>query len=80
MARKRLLIRGGTVITIDPELGDLDRADVLVEDRAIVEVGPDLGVTDAEIVDATDCVVLPGLVDTHRHVRARRTRPPHQPA
>ena len=67
MARKRLVIRGGTVITIDPELGDFDRADVLVEDGAIVAVGRDLDVTDAEIVDATDCVVLPGLVDTHRH-------------
>jgi 5-methylthioadenosine/S-adenosylhomocysteine deaminase len=63
----RKLIKGGTVITVDPELGDLDRADVLVEDGAIAAVGPDLGVTDAEMIDATDCVVMPGFVDTHRH-------------
>lgn len=67
MAGQRLLIRGGTVITIDPNLGDFDRADVLVEDGKIVAVGPDLQVTDAEILDATDRIVLPGLVDTHRH-------------
>jgi cytosine/adenosine deaminase-related metal-dependent hydrolase len=67
MAKDRLLIRGGTVITIDPSLGDFDRADVLVEDGKIVAVGPDLQVTDAELLDATDRIVLPGLVDTHRH-------------
>lgn len=67
MAGTRLLIRGGTVITIDRSLGDFDRADVLVEDGKIIAVGPDLGVTDAEIIDATDHLVLPGFVDTHRH-------------
>src|SRR5207248_2125707 len=59
--------KGGTVITVDAVLGDLAKGDVLVEDGAIVEVGPDLGVTDAEVIDAEDCLVLPGLVDTHRH-------------
>src|SRR6266545_4587812 len=66
MAR-RTLITGGTVITVDPQLGDFDRADVLVEDGAIAAVGPDQGAEDAEVIDATDRIVLPGLVDTHRH-------------
>jgi 5-methylthioadenosine/S-adenosylhomocysteine deaminase len=66
MAR-RTLIRGGTVITVDPQLGDLARGEVLIEDATIAAVGPDLRVEDAEVVDATDCLVLPGLVDTHRH-------------
>ncbi len=64
---ERTLISGGTVITVDPALGDMPRADVLIEDGAIVAVGPDLDVGDAEVIDATDCLVLPGLVDTHRH-------------
>jgi 5-methylthioadenosine/S-adenosylhomocysteine deaminase len=63
----RTLIKGGTVITVDRALGDFPAADVLVEDGRITAVGPDLGVTDAEVIDATDCLVLPGLVDTHRH-------------
>ncbi len=63
----RKLIQGGTVITVDPELGDFEQADVLVEDGAIAAVGPELGVTDAEVIDATDCIVMPGFVDTHRH-------------
>jgi cytosine/adenosine deaminase-related metal-dependent hydrolase len=67
VARQRLLIRGGAVITVDPELGDLPRGDVLVEDGRITAVAPELGVEDAEVIDATDRIVLPGFVDTHRH-------------
>jgi cytosine/adenosine deaminase-related metal-dependent hydrolase len=63
----RILIKGGSVVTVDPTLGDIPQGDVLVEDGAIVAVGADLGVTDAEVIDATDCIVLPGMVDTHRH-------------
>jgi len=64
---RRTLIRGGTVITVDPQLGDLASGEILVEDATIVAVGASLGVEDAAVIDATDCLVLPGLVDTHRH-------------
>jgi 5-methylthioadenosine/S-adenosylhomocysteine deaminase len=64
---ERLLIKGGTVITVDPELGDLFPGDVLIEDGAIAAVGPSLEVEDAEAIDAADCIVMPGFVDTHRH-------------
>ncbi|HLK44555.1 MAG TPA: amidohydrolase family protein, partial [Acidimicrobiales bacterium] len=63
----RILITGGTVITVDPQLGDLAPGEVLIEDGAIAAVGQRLGVEDAAVIDATDCLVLPGLVDTHRH-------------
>lgn len=63
----RILIKGGTVITVDRQLGDFAEGDLLIEDGAIVAVGPSLEAGDAEVVDATDCIVLPGLVDTHRH-------------
>jgi cytosine/adenosine deaminase-related metal-dependent hydrolase len=55
------------VVTVDPSLGDLPAGDVLIEDGAIVDVAPAIEATDAEVIDATDCLVLPGLVDTHRH-------------
>jgi len=64
---QRTLIKGGTVVTVDPKLGDLDPGEVLIEDGAIVAVGANLGVGEAELIDATDCLVLPGLIDTHRH-------------
>jgi cytosine/adenosine deaminase-related metal-dependent hydrolase len=59
------LIRGGTVVSVDPAIGDLV-ADVLIEDDKIVAVEPDIS-ADAEVVDASDCIVIPGFVDTHRH-------------
>jgi cytosine/adenosine deaminase-related metal-dependent hydrolase len=64
----RILIRGGTVITMDPQLGNFRQGDVLVEDTKIVAVGPALDVADAEVVDASGTVVMPGFVDTHRHM------------
>ena len=67
MSSQRLLIRNGFVVSIDPEVGDLPNGEVLVEDGKIVDVGTDLGVSDAEAVDAAGMIVMPGLIDTHRH-------------
>ncbi|GAA2344869.1 amidohydrolase family protein [Dactylosporangium salmoneum] len=63
----RTLLQGGTVVSMDPAVGDLDRGDVLLEDGVIVEVAERIEVPDAEVIDATDRIVLPGFVDTHRH-------------
>ena len=63
----RTLITGGTVVSMDPALGDLDRGDVLITDGVITEVAKRINAPDAEVIDATDRIVLPGLVDTHRH-------------
>jgi len=67
MTERRTLIHNGVVITLDPKLGDLEGADILVEGEEIVAVGHDLGVEDAEVIDAEGCIVIPGFVDTHRH-------------
>ncbi|GAB2699119.1 amidohydrolase family protein [Kitasatospora kifunensis] len=65
----RLLIRGGRLLTMDPDLGDLARADILVDHGRIAEIEPDLGeVPGAEVIDATGRIVIPGFVDTHRHM------------
>ena len=42
-------------------------ADVLIDEGRVAEVGPGLRARDAELVDATDTIVMPGFVDTHRH-------------
>jgi len=62
----RMLLRGGYVVSMDPQVGDLERGDVLVEDDRIADVRPTID-ADAEIVDATGRIVIPGFVDTHRH-------------
>ena len=68
MALKRTLLQNGCVITVDKSLGNFWRADVLIEGTKIAAIGPDLGVTDAEIIDASQMIVMPGLIDTHRHL------------
>ena len=72
MTANRYLIKGAHVFTMDPDLGEIDRADVLIEGNNIAAVAPDLGPNDlgnvdARIIDGTDRIVLPGFVDTHRH-------------
>jgi 5-methylthioadenosine/S-adenosylhomocysteine deaminase len=64
----RLLIRGGIVLTMDPALGDLSPGTVLIEGDRIVEVAPHVEAEDAEVIDATGTIVMPGFVDTHRHI------------
>ena len=63
----RTLIKGGYVLTQDPTLGELVGADVLVEGDRIVAIGHGLSADGARTVDATDDIVIPGFIDTHRH-------------
>ena len=66
----RTLFKGGIVITMDRALGDLARGDVLVDGARIVAVGPNLQpqVGDAQIIDCANMIVMPGFVDSHRHM------------
>jgi 5-methylthioadenosine/S-adenosylhomocysteine deaminase len=64
---ERLLVRGGCVLTLDRSLGDLERADVLIEDGRITAVAPDIDAAGGEVVEAAGKIVMPGFVDTHRH-------------
>ncbi|OLF13059.1 amidohydrolase [Actinophytocola xinjiangensis] len=64
-----LVFRGGTVLPMDRSRQVLAGADVLVVDDRIAEVGPGLAVPDGTVeIDATDGIVLPGMIDTHRHM------------
>jgi cytosine/adenosine deaminase-related metal-dependent hydrolase len=68
---RRILLRGGTVLTMDRALGDFAQADVLIEGKAIAAIASDLTAAAADgqgiIVDAQGMIVMPGLQDTHRH-------------
>lgn len=63
----RILVRGGTVLSVEPGTGDLPSGDVLVEDGRISAVSERIDAPGAEVLDATGMLVLPGFVDTHRH-------------
>jgi 5-methylthioadenosine/S-adenosylhomocysteine deaminase len=62
------LLKGGTVLTLDSSIGNFHVADVLIEGAKIAEVGPNVEATSAEEIDASNMIVLPGFVDTHRHI------------
>lgn len=66
-AGNRVLIQGGYVLSMDPAVGDFIKGDVLIEGKHIKAVGVGLEAGDAEIIDATGRVVMPGFVDTHHH-------------
>ena len=63
----RTLIRGGIVLTQDPKLGELPKADILIEDGAIVDVGPNISADGARVIEAAGDIVIPGFIDSHRH-------------
>jgi dihydroorotase len=62
-----ILLRGGRLV--DPASGHDARADVLVEDDTITEVGEKLDAGRAEVVECDGLVIAPGLVDLHTHLR-----------
>ena len=64
---RRYIIRGGSVMSIDPHVGDFAEADVLVEGKRIVAIGPKLKASDAAVIDAVGRIVMPGFIDTHHH-------------
>ncbi|WP_156923568.1 amidohydrolase family protein [Burkholderia sp. WSM2232] len=62
----KLLITGGHVITMDPVIGN-GRFNILIEDDRIVYIGPEVQAHDAEQLDASGCIVIPGLINAHMH-------------
>ncbi|HEY5884367.1 MAG TPA: 5'-deoxyadenosine deaminase [Pyrinomonadaceae bacterium] len=63
---KSILIKGGTVITVDAH-DTIVRGDVLIRDGRIAAIG-DASDSADEIIDADGCAVLPGFVQTHIHL------------
>ncbi|MFC7077303.1 amidohydrolase family protein [Haloarcula halophila] len=70
----RTIIQNGTVVSLDPEIGQLDDADILIEDGEIVEIGRGLSASNADSIDAEDHIVVPGFVDSHIHLAQSQVR------
>jgi 5-methylthioadenosine/S-adenosylhomocysteine deaminase len=64
----RTLFKGGIVITMDAASPALATGSVLVEGDRIVAVGADIRADDAEVIDASGSIVMPGLIDAHQHM------------
>jgi len=65
--KRRILLRGGVVLSLDPKVGDFERADVLIDGKTIAQIGPNLSAPDAEVVDCAGTIVMPGFITTHHH-------------
>ena len=65
--RRRILLRGGAVLSLDPRVGDFERADVLIDGTKIAAVGPNLAAGNAEVIDCAGTIVMPGFITTHHH-------------
>ena len=71
----QILIRNADrVVTMDGARRELAGASILIEGGAIAAIGPGLTAPGAEVIDATGCVVTPGLVNTHHHLYQSLTR------
>ena len=64
----RVLLKGGCILSLDPKVGDFAVADVLIEGSRIAAVGPNLTAPNANVIDASNTIVMPGFIDTHRHM------------
>jgi len=66
-SKHRVLLKGGTIISMDPKVGDVVQGDVLIEGKKIAAIAPELNAAGAQVIDAHDTIIVPGFVDCHRH-------------
>jgi cytosine/adenosine deaminase-related metal-dependent hydrolase/ribose/xylose/arabinose/galactoside ABC-type transport system permease subunit len=67
-AGRHKLLKGGTVLTMDSQIGNFMQADVLIDGTKIAAIAPHIEPNGAQVIDATDMIVMPGFIDTHRHI------------
>ena len=65
-AHRRILLKGGTIVSMDPAIGDYACGDLLIEGDRILAVGPMIE-AEATTIDAADMIVMPGFCDPHIH-------------
>jgi len=76
--KSRTLLKGGTIVSMDAKVGDLVKGDLLIEGTKISAIAPEINAADAQVIDAADTIIVPGLVDCHRHsweAQLRRINP-----
>src|SRR6187401_2397749 len=61
------LIKNAFVLSMDPKVGDLEGGDILIDGAKIAQIGRNLAAPNAEVVDGSGRIVMPGLVNAHIH-------------
>ena len=63
-----MLLKGGTIVSMDPKVGDFVKGDVLIQGKKIAAVAGELKAPpQAQVIDASNTIVIPGFIDAHRH-------------
>ncbi len=63
-----MLLKGGTIVSMDPKVGDFVKGDVLIQGKKIAAVAGELKApAQAQVIDASNTIVIPGFIDAHRH-------------
>jgi 5-methylthioadenosine/S-adenosylhomocysteine deaminase len=63
---RRIVLKGATIISMDPKVGDFAKGDVLIQGKKIAAVGANLQAS-GEVIDCANTILIPGFVDCHRH-------------
>ena len=65
-AGRKVLLKGGTILSMDPAIGNFAEGDILIEGDRIAAIGATLEAT-APVIDASRMIVIPGFCDPHIH-------------
>ena len=70
---RRILLKGGTIVSMDASVGDLAQGDILIQGKKIAAIGANLRVSGPapRVIDASNTILIPGFVDCH-HLRDRQ--------
>ena len=63
----RLLLKNAKIV--DPELGEIGNKDILIKDNMIAKIDNNINADDVKVIELTDKIVTPGLIDMHVHLR-----------
>jgi 5-methylthioadenosine/S-adenosylhomocysteine deaminase len=66
---RRILLKGGTILSMDPSVGDFVQGDILIQGKKIASVGANVKISGSvlHVIDASNAILIPGFVDCHRH-------------
>ncbi len=62
------LIRKAYIVSVDPDIGNIEGGDIHIDNGVIVAIGKDIDAAGATVLDGKDMIVSPGLIDTHWHM------------
>ena len=62
------VIKNGTVISMNPKRDKIENIDIVIKDDKIIDLVKDYNGKYDELINATNKIVMPGLINTHVHL------------